>query len=126
MYNRILDAISPPESIHLITPVDHLKTSLLHITTSSIHSAFAWLGYGTLVHTSHVRLFLDLVSSSSPAFSDDELKMADNYYTLLANRVPETWVVPGEEIGGQDRAFTVGEEGDDRNWLYMVWNPRSV
>ena len=45
--------------------------------------------------------------------------MADNYYTILGNRVPEIWFDHGIELGG-GKPFTVGSEGDERNNRHMV------
>jgi hypothetical protein len=51
--------------------------------------------------------------------SEDEMKMADNFYTLLSNRVQEIWFDQGVELGGGE-AFTVGEQGTERNRRYIV------
>ncbi|KAG8711722.1 hypothetical protein FRC09_020452 [Ceratobasidium sp. 395] len=51
---------------------------------------------------------------------DDVMKMADNFFAILLNRRAEIWVDPGMHLeAGQDRAFTVGVEGDERNWRYI-------
>lgn len=47
------------------------------------------------------------------------MKMADNYYTILSNRVPEVWFDQGVELGG-GQPFTVGVEGDERNDRHVV------
>ena len=47
------------------------------------------------------------------------MKMADNYYVVLKNRVPEVWMDQGLELGGGE-AFTVGTEGDERNAVHIV------
>lgn len=49
----------------------------------------------------------------------EELAMADNFFTLLSNRVPEVWFDQGFELGG-GQPFTVGSEGDERNKNYTV------
>jgi hypothetical protein len=51
--------------------------------------------------------------------SEDEMKMADNFYTVLSNRVQEVWFDQGVELGGGE-AFTVGEQGVERNRKYIV------
>ena len=51
--------------------------------------------------------------------SDEEMKMADNYFTILRNRVPEIWFDQGVELGG-GQPFTVGVEGDERNIRHIV------
>jgi hypothetical protein len=40
---------------------------------------------------------------------DEEMKMADNYFTVLRNHPPETWFDQGIELGG-GQAFIVGYE----------------
>lgn len=45
--------------------------------------------------------------------------MADNYYTILSNRIPEIWFDQSIELGG-GQPFTVGSEGDERNNRHMV------
>ena len=47
------------------------------------------------------------------------MKMADNYYTILSNRVPEVWFDQGIELGGGE-PFTVGVEGNERNAKHIV------
>ena len=49
----------------------------------------------------------------------EDLKMADNFFTILSNRVPEIWFDQGFELGG-GVSFTVGPEGDERNKNYTV------
>ncbi|PSR71081.1 hypothetical protein PHLCEN_2v13050 [Hermanssonia centrifuga] len=51
--------------------------------------------------------------------SEAEMKMADNYYTILSNRVPEVWFDQGIELGG-GQPFTVGTEGEERNNRYTL------
>jgi len=58
------------------------------------------------------------------------MKMADNFYTVLSNRVQEIWFDQGVELGGGE-AFTVGEKGAERNRKYIVsvgfvWKPIKV
>lgn len=49
----------------------------------------------------------------------EDVKMADNYFTILRNHPPETWFNQGIELGG-GQAFTVGYEGHERNKKYIV------
>ena len=49
----------------------------------------------------------------------DEMKMADNFYTILSNGYPEVWFDQGVELGGGE-AFTVDVEGEERNRRYIV------
>ena len=109
-----------PRTIHLLPAHEHLSTSLreLHVSTSpqstlpAIHTGFAWLGHGAMLHRSEVTDFLALMRALHA--TEPEMKMADNYYTILGNRVPEAWFDQGIELGG-GQPFTVGTEGDERN-----------
>jgi len=61
--------------------------------------------------------FLSLINDLK--FSDEERKMADNYFTILRNDFTEIWHGQGIELyGGQP--FTVGTEGEQRNRLHIV------
>jgi hypothetical protein len=51
--------------------------------------------------------------------SEDEMKMADNFYTVLSNTVQEIWFDQGVELGGGE-AFTIGLQGVERNRKYIV------
>ena len=51
--------------------------------------------------------------------TDEEMKMADNYYTILSNRIPEFWFDQGVELGG-GQPFTVGSQGEERNNKHIV------
>jgi hypothetical protein len=51
--------------------------------------------------------------------SAEDLRMADNYFTLLSNTFPEIWFDQGIELGG-GQPFTVGEEGNERNRKHIV------
>ena len=82
-----------------------------------IHTTFAWLGYGTIIRRLQAIEFLSLLNELE--LSGDELKMADNYFTLLSNTIPERWFDAGIELGG-GQAFTVGQEGEDRNNRHIV------
>lgn len=85
--------------------------------TPNIHTGFAWLGHGTLVKRYRVVQFLSLLRHLN--LSETELKMADNYFTLLSNTLPEVWFDQGIELGG-GQPFTVGSEGEDRNRRHIV------
>lgn len=61
--------------------------------------------------------FLSLMDSLQ--FSDEERKMADNYFTILRNDYAEIWHDQGIELGG-GQPFTVGTEGEQRNRLHIV------
>ena len=61
--------------------------------------------------------FLSLVEDLK--FSDEERKMADNYFTILRNVFTEIWHDQGIELGG-GQPFTVGTEGEQRNRIHMV------
>jgi hypothetical protein len=51
--------------------------------------------------------------------TEDEMKMADNYYSILSNRVPEIWFDQGIELGG-GQPFTTGTAGDERNSRHIL------
>lgn len=51
--------------------------------------------------------------------SEDERQMADNYFTILGDVVPEVWVQDSIELGGGS-PFTVGSEGELRNLKHKV------
>ncbi|KAH8997230.1 hypothetical protein EDB92DRAFT_1393666 [Lactarius akahatsu] len=51
--------------------------------------------------------------------SNEEVKMADNYFPVLKNHPPETWFDQGIEFGG-GQAFTVGSEGHERNKKHIL------
>lgn len=114
-----------PSTIHLLPAHEHLSTSLREVHVASdggaavpaIHTGFAWLGHGAMLHSSEAVDFLNLMRALEA--SDDEMKMADNYYTILGNRVPEAWFDQGVELGGGE-PFTVGPEGDERNNRHIV------
>ncbi|KAH8099831.1 hypothetical protein BXZ70DRAFT_1008810 [Cristinia sonorae] len=114
-----------PNTIHLLPPHEHLSSTLreLHIPPTGlndsgpIHTSFAWLGHGTMLHRSEAVDFLALMHQLNA--TEDEMKMADNYYTILSNRVPEVWFDQGIELGG-GQPFTVGLEGDTRNAMHIL------
>jgi hypothetical protein len=51
--------------------------------------------------------------------NEDVLKMADNYFTVLSNRLPELWFDQNHELGG-GTPFTVGAAGEERNNRHIV------
>ncbi|EIW63994.1 uncharacterized protein TRAVEDRAFT_157845 [Trametes versicolor FP-101664 SS1] len=112
-------------AIHLLPPDQHLSTALREVHVRSpdashladIHTSFAWLGYGAMLRRSEAQRFLNLMRYLRAA--DDEMKMADNFFTILSNRVPEVWFDQNFELGG-GHAFTVGSEGDERNRDYTL------
>ena len=114
-----------PHTIHLLPPHEHLSSSLREIHVSKpdpsyladIHTSFAWLGHGAMMHRSQAEDFLSLMRYLRA--SPDEMKMADNYFTILSNRVPEIWFDQSFGLGGGN-AFTVGDEGHQRNAKHIV------
>ncbi|KAI0734398.1 hypothetical protein C8Q72DRAFT_389402 [Fomitopsis betulina] len=119
-------ASSPePHTIHLLPSHEHLSSVLreIHIPKpdpsyiSDIHTSFAWLGHGTMMHRSQAEDFLSLMRYLRA--SSDEMKMADNYFTILSNRVPEIWLDQSFELGGGN-AFTVGDDGHQRNTKHII------
>ena len=51
--------------------------------------------------------------------SKEEVKMADNYFSVLRNHPLETWFDQGIGLGGGE-AFTVGSKGHERNKKHIV------
>ncbi len=45
--------------------------------------------------------------------------MADNYCSILRNRIPDLWFDHPIELG-LGTPFTKGDAGDDRNWKHFV------
>jgi hypothetical protein len=109
--------------IHLLPPHEHLSSTLRTISQTpnkkGIHTSFAWLGHGALLPRSHVIAFLSLMGPLNLNASEDEMKMADNFYAVLSNTVAEIWFDQGVELGG-GHAFTVGDEGVERNRRFIV------
>lgn len=89
----------------------------VRVRSKNIHTSPAWLGYGALIPKSKAVEFLSLMDFLNA--SDSEIQMADNYFTVLSNKVPETWFDHGIELGG-GQPFTVGREGDERNMKHIV------
>lgn len=120
---RRLELVGPSvPSIHLLSPEDYMNSFLTRVSgDNNLHTLFAWLGFGTLVRRKHVSAFMALVHDPSwrHKFSEGELRMLDNYFTLLSNRESEVWIDMGNPLN-QEEAFTVGDVGDDRNWKYTV------
>jgi hypothetical protein len=84
---------------------------------NNIHTSFAWLGHGTLLRRTLAIEFLALMKQLNA--TREEIEMADNYYAVLANRVPEIWFDQGIELGG-GQPFTVGTVGDERNKRHII------
>jgi hypothetical protein len=112
-------AVRTGTGIHLLPPQEHLSSELRKIKTSdnSLYTSFAWLGHGAIVPRTQVVQFLDLMHAINA--SEEEMKMADNYFTILGNTWVETWFDQGIELGG-GQAFTVGTAGEERNRKHIV------
>jgi hypothetical protein len=108
-------------ALHLLPPHERLSSDLRAMYTSdldgNLHTSFAWLGHGTMMHRSLASEFLSLMQVLE--FSKEETKMADNYFSVLKNYPSETWFDQGIELGG-GQAFTVGSEGHERNKKHIV------
>lgn len=108
---------SPQTVFHLLPALEHLSSRLRTVTTpTGIHTGFAWLGYGTMVSQTKVLDFVSLLRFLG--LPQDELQMADNYFTILGNQVPEIWFDHGIELGG-GVPFTAGQEGHERNQRHI-------
>ncbi|KII93672.1 hypothetical protein PLICRDRAFT_101656 [Plicaturopsis crispa FD-325 SS-3] len=103
-------------TLHVLPPHEHLTSQLrtLESPSQKIHASFAWLGHGAMLTRRHAAEFLRLMGPSHLNASHNETLMADNYFTILSNRIPEIWFDHGIELGG-GQAFTVGTEGEERN-----------
>lgn len=107
-----------PRAIHLQPPDEMLSSKLRTISINpGVHTTFAWLGYGTIIKHSTAIDFLNLIDELQ--LSEEEHKMADNYFTILSNDVPERWFDHGIPLGG-GQPFTVGSEGEERNNRHIV------
>ena len=71
-----------------------------------------------MMHRSLASEFLSLLQNLNHA--NEEVKMADDYFTVSRNRTPETWLDQGIECGG-GQVFTVGSEGYKRNRKHIVF-----
>lgn len=105
-------------SLHLLPSHEMLfsQSSTIRIG-STIHTLFAWLGYGTMMERSQAQEFLHLLQATNA--TEDIFKMADNYFTVLSNRIPELWFDQNHELGG-GTPFTVGKSGEERNNKHIV------
>jgi hypothetical protein len=116
--HRINDTPDSDPSIHLQPAHEMLSSELRTILIDqTVHTTFAWLGYGTIIKRSRAVDFLSLLNALN--LSDDQHKMADNYFTILSNEIPERWFDAGIELGG-GQPFTVGTEGEQRNNQHIV------
>lgn len=116
---RSLRARISTHDIYHLPPDEVLAGHVLSIDSPStnITFGFSWLGYGALLLRSNAESFLSLLKRIGA--SEEETKMADNYYSILKNSVPEIWTGhPIPLFGGGD--FTVGEEGVARNRKHIV------
>ncbi|KAJ7507651.1 hypothetical protein B0H11DRAFT_1967922 [Mycena galericulata] len=105
--------------IFLLPPDEVLSSHLLTINSPStkITFGFSWLGYGALILRSHAESFLALLERLGA--SQEATNMADNYYSILRNSLPELWTsAPTPLFGGG--AFTIGEEGIARNRKHIA------
>ncbi|KAF9225549.1 hypothetical protein BS17DRAFT_751441 [Gyrodon lividus] len=106
---------SPQSGIYLLPPHEHLSSRLrTTMTPTGVHTGFAWLGHGAMIRTQRALDFVSLLHHDSLAMNREEIRMADNYFTILNNEVPEIWFDQGIELGG-GQPFTIGQEGDERN-----------
>ncbi|KAI9452542.1 hypothetical protein BJY52DRAFT_1292214 [Lactarius psammicola] len=110
-----------PSAVHLLPPHERLSSDLRVVYAgngaNAFHTSFSWLGHGTMMHRSLASEFLSLLQILN--ISNEEVKMADNYFTVLRNHPPETWFDQGIELGG-GQAFTVGSEGHERNKKHIL------
>ncbi|KAK0199020.1 hypothetical protein F5146DRAFT_920864 [Armillaria mellea] len=104
---------SSKTGIHLLPAHELLSSQLRKFDVgSSIHSSFAWLGHGAMFPQPLAADFLSLLRLLQ--LTEDEMKMADNYFTILRNEYPEVWFDQGIQLQGGE-PFTVGTEGNERN-----------
>ncbi|KAJ7368112.1 hypothetical protein DFH08DRAFT_830370 [Mycena albidolilacea] len=116
---RSLRARIGTHDIYHLPPDEVLAGHVLSIESPStnITFGFSWLGYGALLLRSNAESFLSLLKRIGA--SEEETKMADNYYSILKNSVPEIWTGhPIPLFGGGD--FTVGGEGVARNRKHIA------
>jgi hypothetical protein len=81
------------------------------------HLLPAWLGHGALIPRAHAALFMDAMTELRA--SAEQFMMADNYFSILSNRLPELWFDHSIELGLGD-PFTQGLAGEERNWKHFV------
>ncbi|KAG7099707.1 hypothetical protein E1B28_001526 [Marasmius oreades] len=104
--------------IFLQPPNEMLSSTLSRITLNSkIHTSFSWLGYGSMIRRSEAKDFLSLMRLLN--VTDDEFKMADNYFSILRNVFTENWFDQNIPLGG-GLPFTVGQEGLERNNRHIL------
>ncbi|KAF7352948.1 Rab geranylgeranyltransferase [Mycena venus] len=116
---RSMRARIDTHDIFHLPPDEVLSGHVLSIDSPStnITFGFSWLGYGALILRSNAESFLSLLKRIGA--SEEETKMADNYYSILSNSIPELWTGhPIPLFGGG--AFTVGEEGVARNRKHIA------
>lgn len=108
-----------PQAIHLSPPHEHLTSDLRTVFDfqSGRRTTFAWVGYGTYLGRSVVLGFITRFQSFLP--TEEERKMADNYFSILGTHRTEIWFEDGLELGG-GQPFTVGQEGHLRNLMHIV------
>jgi len=124
LHARMVESKSS-SGIHLTPPREHLTSTLreIHVPKpdpsylADIHTSFAWLGYGAMITRSQAISFISLLRRIR--VSGDEMKMADNFFTILSNQVPEIWFDHEFELGG-GQPFSVGPEGEERNNRYIL------
>ncbi|KAI6120677.1 hypothetical protein EDD16DRAFT_829426 [Pisolithus croceorrhizus] len=110
-------AESPQTAIHLLPAHEHLSSRLRTILTpSGVHTGFAWLGHGAMISRKRSSDFVSLVRHLNMPL--EEVNLADNYFTILSNQIPEIWFDHGIELGG-GQPFTVGQEGNERNLRHI-------
>ena len=106
--------------IYLLPPHEHLSSRLrTTVTSNGVHTGFAWLGHGAMIKRQQALSFVSLLHDDSLGMTKEQIKMADNYFSILSNEVPEIWFDQGIELGG-GQPFTVGQEGNERNRRHVV------
>ncbi|KAH9046299.1 hypothetical protein EDB84DRAFT_1674179, partial [Lactarius hengduanensis] len=85
----------------LLPPHERLSSDLRVVYAGNrikaLHTSFLWLEHGTMMHRSLASEFLLLLQFLN--HSNEEVKMADNYFAVLKNHPPETWVVVARSRG---------------------------
>lgn len=109
--------LNTSHSLFLLPPHEHLSTSLRVTYSPAVHTSFVWLGHGAFLQRTQATEFLQLMHTVGAG--SGELMMADNYFSVLANLIPEVWFDQGIGMGQED-AFTVGEEGRIRNERHII------
>jgi len=116
--HSLIQSMTNTSSIHLLPPHEYLTTTLRTTVSQdgAVHTGFAWLGHGTMLRRASAVQFLTLLGQLQ--LTSAELKMADNYFTVLGNEYPAVLQDIGVPLDGQ-HAFTVGTAGDERNWQHI-------